>query len=255
MCLIIFAHQMATDYPLLVAANRDEFYARATRSAEFWQEHPTVLAGKDMELGGTWMGISRGGRFAAITNYRDPARTAPAPRSRGALPLNFLTGQEQPLTYLESLRACANDYAGFNLLVGDRQSLWYLTNSTQQPPQQLQPGIYGLSNAWLDTPWPKVTLGKAMLQQLLNNGDVSHQALAKLVADGQPADAGALRKLGQDSEMEQVLSAQFITTPQYGTRSTTTLWTTNAGTAHWREQSFEPGGTPGQETELVLTLS
>lgn len=255
MCLIIFAHQVAPDYPLLVAANRDEFYARPTRSSGFWEEHPNLLAGKDLELGGTWMGLSRSGRFAAVTNYRDPGKTKPAPYSRGDLPLHFLTGQKQPQAYLEDLRSRADDYAGFNLLVGDRQSLWYLTNSTQEPPQQLQPGIYGLSNARLDTPWPKVTLGKTKLQQVIDKGKVSHGSLAKLVSASQPADARTLSELGQDSEMEQVLSAQFITTPKYGTRATTTLWTTAEGNAHWREQSFESGGKHGEEAELVLTFS
>ena len=210
MCLLIFAHRVSPELPLLLAANRDEFYARATRPAQFWPEHPELLAGRDLEQGGTWMGVTRGGRFAAVTNFRDPARTAAAPRSRGELPLAYLTGEEDPQSYLNQLAHRAQDYAGFNLLVGDGDSLWYFTNSDTLEPQRLTPGVYGLSNARLDTPWPKVTLGRARLQQLLETGSVSQEALASVVEDRELADQRDLKALHLEGAMEPILSAQFI---------------------------------------------
>tara|TARA_R110002049_G_scaffold23490_42_gene82791 strand:- start:2287 stop:3060 length:774 start_codon:yes stop_codon:yes gene_type:complete len=242
MCLLVFAHQACPEHPLLIAANRDEFHARSTAASAFWDEHPDVLAGRDLEQGGTWMGVTRSGRFAAVTNYRDPARTAAAPRSRGELPLDFLTGTQKPQDYLDALAGRAQDYAGFNLLVGDYHSLWYFTNSDELEPQSLTPGFYGLSNARLDTPWPKVTRGKARLQALLETGALSHDALAAVVNDRQPADQRELRALQLVGSMDPVLSAQFIVTEAYGTRSTTTLRIDAGGNTHWREQSFDSRG-------------
>ncbi|MCB1676400.1 MAG: NRDE family protein, partial [Halioglobus sp.] len=118
MCLLLVAHQYDRRYPLVVAANRDEFHARATAAAHFWPEQPNLLAGRDLAQGGTWMGITRRGHFAAITNYRDPAQTAPAPRSRGELPLDYLSGEPEPGAYLRQVARRAAQYAGFNLLVG-----------------------------------------------------------------------------------------------------------------------------------------
>ena len=247
MCLLIFAHMADTRYPLVVAANRDEFHARRTSAAAFWPEHPSLLAGRDLEQGGTWMGITRGGRFAAITNYRDPARTAPAPRSRGELPLNFLAGSLDPELFLQGLMPQADDYAGFNLLVGTIGTLWYLTNSSppgERSPRRLPPGIYGLSNARLDTPWPKVILGKRKLGALLKRGALDHEALAAVVGDRQVAQPQALHPLGLETAMDQLLSAQFITTGTYGTRSSTTLWVEGKGLACWRESSFDARGIP-----------
>ncbi len=253
MCLLIFAHQVDPRYPLVLAANRDEFHARPTAPSNFWPEHPDLLAGRDLDQGGTWMGITRAGRFAAITNYRDPARTGPAPRSRGELPLDYLKGDMDPHSYLAGLRQRMQDYAGFNLLVGTGDSLWYLTNSLTPEacaPQRLQPGLYGLSNARLDTPWPKVVLGKRRLRALLDNDGIGHDALATVVGGRQLADPRELQRQGLDSGMDQILSAQFITAGSYGTRSSTTLWTDHKGVVFWRESSFDEGGAlAGQREE------
>ena len=258
MCLLIFSYRVDPRYPLVLAANRDEFHARPTAASAFWAEHPQLLAGRDLEQGGTWMGLTRSGRFAAITNCRDPARTTPAPRSRGELPLGYLTGKQDPETYLSSLLATASEYAGFNLLVGTIDNLWYLTNSATAPPcgpVPLVPGLYGLSNAQLDTPWPKVTLGKGRLQALLGKGALDHDALAAVVADQQLADPGDLLRLGLTDDMAQVLSSQFITTASYGTRSSTTLWADQAGQAHWRESSFDAGGGLTGQREECFSLT
>ena len=258
MCLLILAHQVAPTTPLVVTANRDEFHARPTAVSDFWEEQPDLLAGRDLEQGGTWMGITRNGRFAAITNYRDPARTAPSPRSRGELPLNYLAGAEGPETYLGRVAEQGQHYAGFNLLLGDSDSLWYFSNSlpvAQRSPTCLQPGIYGLSNALLDTPWPKVGLGKAKLQQVLDSGALSHDQLSAVINDRQLADPGALRLHGMSSDMDQLLSAQFIVTSQYGTRSNTTLWTQRDGLVSWRELSFNASGARHAVRELEFQLT
>jgi uncharacterized protein with NRDE domain len=252
MCLLIFAHRVCPRYPLLVAANRDEFHARPTAPAQFWEDYPQLLAGRDLEQGGTWMGVTRNGRFAAITNYRDPARTAPAPRSRGELPLAYLTGRLAPEAYLQQLQPRAQEYAGFNLLLGDANNLWYFSNSgmpESDSPRPLEPGIYGLSNAQLDTPWPKVSLGRHKLQVLLQGAYIpDHDSLRNLVGDRLPANPTLLASQGLQGEMDQLLSSQFITTGSYGTRSSTSMWYDANGMCHWREQSFDASG------ELCNTL-
>ena len=258
MCLLIFAHRANPEYPLVVAANRDEFHARPTAPSAFWAESPDLLAGRDLQAGGTWMGLTRGGRFAAVTNYRDPSRTHPAPRSRGELPLDFLAGRADPADYLAEVAAIAGEYAGFNLLLADRHSLWYLTNSPseeQASPVELSPGIYGLSNAQLDTPWPKVELGKRKLRDLLETAVLDHDSLLEVVSDRQLADSDALHRQGMADGMDRMLSAQFIVTGSYGTRSSTSLWTDRRGHAHWRERSFNARGDVLGEREERLRLT
>ena len=257
MCLLILAHQISSDYPLLVAANRDEFHARPTAASHFWPEYPELLAGQDLLQGGTWMGMTRSGRFAAVTNYRDPSHIPEAPRSRGELSLQYLTGSQTPEDFLGGITAQAQNYAGFNLLVGDRNSLWHYTNSDTKGAQNLPPGVYGLSNATLDTPWPKVILGKAKLLALLEAGPMSHHALADVVSSQRLADQNSLIAQGLDSTMESTLSPQFIVTDTYGTRSSTTLWFDAQDQASWLELSFNAQGVLGevQHKEMRLSVS
>ena len=256
MCLIILAHQMWSDQPLVVSANRDEFFARPTAAAHFWASNPAILAGQDLEQGGTWLGFTRQGRFAAITNYRDPARTLPAPRSRGELTLDYLNGTRSPEDYLQAIASRADDYAGFNLLLADRDSLWYFSNSGAEGSRharQLSPGLYGLSNASLDTPWPKVELGKERLRDL-SGGALNHDALLAVVSDRQLATPEALHRQGLTGEMDQALSAQFIQAGVYGTRCSTTLWTDRDGRAHWRETSYDETGATTGVVEEAFSL-
>jgi uncharacterized protein with NRDE domain len=167
MCLILIAWQAHPDYPLVVAANRDEFFARPAAAAAFWPEAPQVLAGRDLEAGGSWLGISRAQRFAALTNYREGGRVASNARSRGALVADFLSGDTRPSAYLAQVAARAVDYNGFNLFVADGQCLAYYANRGDSPPRLLSPGIYGLSNHLLDTPWPKLATAKASFAEAL----------------------------------------------------------------------------------------
>lgn len=245
MCLLIFSYQLDKRFPLIVAANRDEFHTRPTAQADFWSEAPQLLAGKDLQLGGTWMGLTRQGRFAAVTNTRDPDQTGSAPRSRGELPLEYLQGTQTPSEFLSTLQPQAHEYAGFNLLIGSQNQLWYYTNASPTPddsPRCLSPGLYGLSNAQLDTPWPKVLIGKNRLTELMEATQISHETLASVVADRHLAKLSDLQGLGLTGEMERALSSQFIVTPRYGTRSCTTMWIRASGEAHWCESSYNPAG-------------
>ncbi len=247
MCLIIFAHQVSESCPLVVAANRDEFHARPTAPAQFWPEDPGLLAGRDLQAGGTWMGVHRNGRFAAITNFRDPSQTLPAARSRGELPTRFLLGASGPQGFLAELEATAGDYAGFNLLIGQEDELWYFSNSGPLATRQatrVAPGIYGLSNARLDTPWPKVALGKQAMARALADATPDHDQLAAIVGDRQLANREQLEILGLNGDMDQLLSAQFIVNATYGTRATTTCWRDRRGRYHWREKSVGANGEP-----------
>lgn len=241
MCLIIFAYRTHPRYPLLMAANRDEFHRRPTAPARFWPEHPQLLAGRDLQAGGTWMGITRGGRFAAITNFRDPSRSAAAPRSRGELPLHWLTGRDSPAQWVAARQHLAPEYAGFNLLFGDCNALWYWSNSGDGATGELKPGVYGLSNASLDTPWPKVDLGKARIKALPPD-TVNHEGLLSCVWDQELADPAALHPLGLSEAMDQQLSAQFIRTGEYGTRSSTSLIWRDDGLVSWQERSYDARG-------------
>lgn len=256
MCLILFAHRVNHDYPLVVAANRDEFHNRPTQACHYWPEYPDILAGRDSQAGGSWMGVSRSGRFAAVTNFRDPKRTEPAPRSRGELIINYLRGNLPAEQYLNAIASGPAIYAGFNLLLGDGEDLWYFSNSGHPDTHEvrrLAPGIYGLSNASLNTPWPKVQQGKQVLAEVLK-GPISHSALAAATANRQLATADQLNLQGLNGEMDQLLSAQFIVNNSYGTRATTTCWQSADGCYHYAERSFDLNGELTGEVREVLRV-
>ena len=168
MCLILVAWRVHADYPLVVAANRDEFFARPTAPAAFWNDAPQVLAGRDLDAGGTWMGVTRSGRFAALTNFRDPAQNRIGAPSRGALVAGFLRGREAPQTYFEGIAARRRECNGYNLLACDGETLCWSSNMGGRP-RSLAPGVYGVSNHLLDTPWPKVGAGKTALAHALGS--------------------------------------------------------------------------------------
>jgi uncharacterized protein with NRDE domain len=240
MCLIAIAYKTHPDYPLLVAANRDEYYERPSAAAEFWKEAPTLLAGRDLRGGGTWMGVTHGGRFAAITNHRNPPTTPAQPRSRGLLTLDFLLGDMSPAEYMQALADNAADYAGFNLLVGTIENLYFYSNIEQQV-RRLKPGIYSLSNALLDTPWPKQELARSRMQSVVEEA-VDHTRLQAVVADRSIFADEQLPNTGIGRELERLLSAQFIVSEAYGTRATTSLWLDTSGGFSWQESSYRQGG-------------
>jgi len=239
MCLLALAYEVHPRHRLVVAANRDEFRQRPTAALHRWEENPTILAGRDLLAGGTWLGVSETGRFAAITNYRDP-REPRRETSRGELVGNFLAGDRPAADYLEGLAARGGDYSGFNLLVMDRTGLWYYGNRGPAP-RRLVPGVYGLSNALLDTPWPKVVrLRSGLARQLADDAGVGAGVLLGLLADRWPPPAETLPDTGVPAHWERRLASAFIDGEDYGTRSSTLVWLDNSG-ARVRELSW-PGG-------------
>jgi uncharacterized protein with NRDE domain len=210
-------------YSLILLANRDEYYERPSASARFWKEAPSVLAGKDLRAGGTWLGITRKGRIAAVTNYRDPASIKQGAPSRGRLVSDFLLGQIGPEEYIEKLDREAGKYNGFNLIVGEKgQYCWY--SNRGDGARLLCAGIYGLSNHLLDTPWPKVAKSKDALARLLfGQRAPSLEELFNILADRTVADDGSLPHTGVELEWERILSPIFIKSPTYGTRSSTVM--------------------------------
>ncbi|POA30548.1 MULTISPECIES: NRDE family protein [unclassified Pseudomonas] len=248
MCLIVFAWRPGHATPLIVAANRDEFYARPSLPLAQWPETPQVYAGRDLEAGGTWLGIGADGRFAALTNIRDPHQP-PARKSRGELVARFLTGDLPIDQYLADAVDRSPEYAGFNLLIGNRHELWHY-NARTPGPGKLQSGIYGLSNAGLDTPWPKVLKAKAALSEVL--ADPQPQALLALLGDPQTAPFGDLPDTGVGLATESLLSSVFIASPMYGTRASTALIVRADGTRHMVERSFGPYGGHLGEVEIRI---
>ncbi len=250
MCLILFAWQTHPDYPLVIAANRDEFHARPTQPAHHWPDtDPIIIAGRDLQAGGTWMGMTANGRFAAVTNYREiPA--AESELSRGELVTGFLQRDIDPADYARRIQSEASRYAGFNLLVGDRQAVWHISNRADEIAC-IGSGVHGLSNATLNTAWPKVTDGKSQLQQVLS-GSPDHQQLQSILADEQTAQDDALPNTGVKRELERVLSARKIVTPSYGTRSSTTVLVSRIGRVDFYEQRYNAQGQPDGHTQLQL---
>lgn len=253
MCLILLAWQAHPGYPLVVAANRDEFFSRRTAAADFWEVAPDVLAGRDLEAGGTWLGVTRGGRFAALTNYRDPASNKSGAPSRGQLASRFLSGAQSPQKYLTELEAVAAAYNGFNLLFGNLESLWCFSNCGEGE-QALVPGVYGLSNHLIDTPWPKVARGKSALNAALQ-ALPDEAPLFALLRDDSIAPDEVLPRTGVSLEWERLLSSAFVSSPGYGTRSATVLLRDAAGNVRFIEQGFLAGGQPGERREFAFAVS
>jgi uncharacterized protein with NRDE domain len=225
MCLIVFAWQVIPGMPLIAAANRDEFYDRPTTPACWWDDHPQVYAGRDLQGGGTWLGVTRDGRFAAITNIRASSEKRPDAPSRGALVADYLIGQTGPQEYVAKIAADSHIFNGFNLLVGDSNQLVWFTNGNTSDPrngQVLAPGIYGLSNDLLDSPWPKVVRTKAQFASLLCQC-APQEAFFDMLSDTTRASDCRLPKTGVPLEWERLLSAVCIESTNYGTRSSTVV--------------------------------
>lgn len=240
MCLILLAWRAHPAYPLVLAANRDEFFVRPSAAAGFWPEAPQVLAGRDLEAGGTWLGIHRKQRFAALTNYREGGRPLAAARSRGALVADFLTGSDTPRAYLEKVATSSAEYNGFNLFVGDGESLGYFSNRGDARPRWLEPGIYGLSNHLLDTPWPKLASAKTAFAEALTTLP-RQSAFFELLADQEVVADSHLPATGVSLAWERILSAIFVNSEHYGTRAATLIVRRRDGWTSFTERSFGVG--------------
>ena len=255
MCLILFAYHSHTTQPLILAANRDETYSRPTRNAQFWPESPGLLAGKDLQAGGLWLGINKKGCIAAITNFRDPtAKTGPL--SRGLIGKEFLMSKEQPDKFLMKLSENAEMYSGFNLLIGDQNNLYYYSNR-EKLISQLKPGVYGLSNHLLNAPWPKITKGKQLLSSQISSSNekpISTESLIALLNDKTRPEDEQLPDTGVGLDYERVLSPMFIQTPVYGTRSSTALTISHKGKVNFHEQCYAADGLEAETVQIDFVI-
>ena len=246
MCLLFVAYKSHPLYPLILAANRDEFYDRPSAAAALWEDRTDVLAGRDLKEGGTWLGITKGGRIAAITNFRDPEALKVNAPSRGLLVGNYLLGNDDPGDYLRGLKDRAGAYSGFNIVVGNVNDLYYFSNIDGNI-LKIPEGSHGLSNHFLDTPWPKVERGKELLGLVLSEyEDPSFEAMFDVLADRSRPDDSLLPDTGIGLEWERILSPIFIETEGYGTRSSTIITVKGDGGATFIERVFD-GETRGFE--------
>ena len=245
MCLLVMAYRAYPDYPLIVAANRDEFYRRATAPADFWADYADVLAGRDLEQGGTWMGVTRGGKFAALTNVRDPSHFRNTAKSRGQIVADYLTGQADIDIYSKHIAQHSDGYNGFNFIGGTvQQLLSFSTVDAQVKP--LAQGIYGLSNHMLDTDWPKVQRSKQTMGSILSSTTNLEADLFAMLSDKTPADDARLPDTGVGIEKERWLSSIFIQVQGYGTRCSSLLMIDHVGNAQFVERTFSVSGDPAE---------
>lgn len=257
MCLIVFAYQTHPEFPLIVVANRDEFYARPTRPAHFWSDHSQVFAGRDLESPrldqqGTWMGINTTGRFAAVTNFREmDFNEATSKNSRGELTAHFLSANTAVADYIQTVQQQADNYKGFNLLLWEKEKLFYISNRIQADAV-LKPGIYGLSNGALDSAWPKVQQAKTQLAAQLQQA-FSTETLLKVLMNREQARDQYLPNTGIDIESERLLSSCFIHSDAYGTRASSVLLVHKNRRMIFLEQNWNAAGLAETRQWLEIT--
>jgi uncharacterized protein with NRDE domain len=240
MCVIFFSYKQIPEYPLILLANRDEFYERPTAKADYWEDFPHILAGRDLVGHGTWLGVTKTGRFSAVTNYRNPDQKR-GTISRGNLVADFLKTETPLKEYLQNIEANSDKYTGFNLLIGEinfgKNELFYYSNQ-ENKSRKLEKGLYGLSNHLLDTPWRKVKKGKFVLAELLKNREFSKEKFFELLSDKTLANDEDLPDTGIGYQREKLLSSIFIETPIYGTRCSTILTFDNNFEIDFEERVF-----------------
>lgn len=251
MCLVVLAHNVHPELPLIVAANRDEFHARPAQKLHWWVDSPDILAGRDLQGGGTWLGLHRDGRFATVTNYRDADAPQVGRLTRGKLVADFLNSSEDPLEYVR--RIDGGRYAGFNLIVADTKRIAYLSNR-DGGYSELAPGVYGLANATLDSAWPKVERAKCALDKLLASDQVNETALMRLLGDRVRANARDIEANGGSFDRAHALSAPFIVMPDYGTRCSTVLTRNSEGQVRISEARFAADGLPTGQTDFAYAV-
>ena len=247
MCLVVLAFRTHAKSPLVVAANRDEFHQRPTQAADWWPDQPGIIAGRDLQAGGTWLGVHREGRFATVTNFRDAQVRSSKLRSRGHLVTDFLRGQQGPMEYLQSIDP--DNYAGFSLLLTDGSTLAYLSNRGGKA-RELPAGVYGLSNATLDTPWDKVERSKSRLAALLDNDKANETHLLRLLADRDKGPVDEVRSDRLPFAIAHAITAPFIVTPEYGTRCSTIVRAGQSGQWHFKERRFNAGGESSGDSQF-----
>jgi uncharacterized protein with NRDE domain len=238
MCLIFISLNNHPNYKLILAGNRDEFYNRKTAPANFWTDHRQVLGGRDLEAGGTWLAMTKQGKIAMVTNYRDPQNINPNAPSRGHLVSDFLIQNEEPGQYLQNISANGKKYNGFNLILGGMDELWYYSNY-KTGIEKLSPGFYGLSNHLLETAWPKVLRGKEKLEPLLSNSVIDPERVFEVLYDDQIATDDVLPNTGLALERERALSSMFIKTEGYGSRCSTVVLVDKKDAVFFSERVYD----------------
>ena len=239
MCLVVFAWQAHPEYRLILAGNRDEAHHRPTQDAHWWPDNESILAGRDLQAGGTWLAVGKTGRFATVTNFREGQTGRAGRKSRGALVTDFVANSESAEVHESTV---ANDeYAGFSLLISDGETMSYLSNRDDLEAK-LDPGIYGLSNASLDTPWPKVVRARSGLESLIDSDGINETELMRLLADRTTASVDDVQAGDLPFEIARALTAPFIVAPDYGTRSSSTVLWGKDGVIEFCERRFDPSG-------------
>lgn len=239
MCLIFIALKSHPRYKLIVAANRDEFYDRKTSAAAYWKDHPQILGGRDLEASGTWLGMTKSGRICMVTNFRDPKNINPKAPSRGKIVTDFLLDSVSGERYLEKLEGHAKKYNGFSLIAGTVDALYYLTNY-RDGIIILNSGLFGLSNHLLETPWPKVEKGKDEIEELLKSSSIKNEDLFEILHDETISKDEKLPSTSVGIERERALSAAFIKSPGYGTRSSTVIMVDYTNHVSFTERVYDP---------------
>lgn len=237
MCLIVFSYKIHEKYPLILAGNRDEFFARPAEEAHFWDTQPPVLAGKDLEAGGTWLGVSLTGVMAALTNYRDLNNPRERERSRGKLIPDLLVNDGKINEKLRDFVQNGSQYDGFNMIAGGKKELFYINNITNRF-KKLEPGMYGISNAFLNTPWPKVEAAKEKFSEIISNNNIDKEAIFTLLKNRRTYPLDELPETGLSPEMEKAVSSIFIDTGNYGTRCSTLVMIDRQNNVSFTERTF-----------------
>jgi len=252
MCLIAVAFRAHPDYELVMAANRDEFHDRPAAPAAFWENAPEVFGGRDLKQGGSWLAVSAQGRLAAVTNVRRMVPPDPKAPSRGGLVAEFVRGDARTAAFAESLRSAAERYSGFNLLAYDGAELRFLCNHPGFVQRDVREGVHVVSNATLDTPWPKTVRLKRAMERWLGSGATSPDALFAALADRSLAPDPELPDTGVGPELERMLSPAFIVSPGYGTRCSTVVMIRKSGAIDFIERRFDAKGERTGETRQLL---
>ncbi len=250
MCLLAFSWNDHPRYALIFAGNRDEFHARPTAAAGWWPDSPNVFGGRDLEAGGTWLGLRRDARFAVVTNFREPDRRPAGKRTRGELATRFLAGTMTSLEYLERLHAHADDYAGFNLVFGDINDQLYYFSNRADDALPLPGGVHALSNHLLNTPWPKVRKLEERFEKEAARDEPRVDALLDFLDDREPADDDDLPSTGLARDWERRLSAAKVTGAEYGTRSSTVILVDRNGECVFHERRFDVSGENGGDAHV-----
>ena len=252
MCLVVFAWKMHPEYRLVLAANRDEFHKRPAQELHWWPDYPDILAGRDLQAGGTWLAVSKPGRFATVTNYREQLSPRPGLRSRGEIITNFVSSEAPVGKFVASLES--DDYAGFSLLAADRDELWYVSNRGDAAVR-LAPGVYGLSNASLDTPWTKLVRTRNALRNLTESGEVDETTLLRIMADRTPASSADVEAGNLPFVLAKALTAPHIVSAEYGTRCSTALTWSEQEKISVCERRFDVAGTASGDSRYSFAAT